>query len=330
MIVTVTASPAIDWTIELEDFDLGKVNRIVKSQREPSGKGVNISWALHRAGIPTRAVFPAGGSSGQFMAESLAHAGLPYVLVDTGREIRTNITLITAGQATKINEPGSELSAEQTRCLREAVEQASRDASTVLICGSLPPGVPAGFVRDLATSLKAAGIQVVIDSSGASFEMALEAAPDLVKPNVHELAELTGGVIRTLGDVVDAAQQVRARGARAVLASLGADGAILIDQSGVLLARADRIPVVNPVGAGDALLAGYVSGGTSRVEHLTNATLWASSAVAHPTTLFPIRDEFAGHITVGPPARLDQLLGEPSRLDQASERPDRPPSPVGG
>lgn len=315
MIVTVTASPAIDWTIELEDFELGKVNRIVTSQKEPSGKGVNISWALHRAGIPTRAVFPAGGHSGQFMAESLAQAGLPYVLVDTGREIRTNITLIVTGQATKVNDAGTELSAEQTRSFREAIEQASRDASTVLICGSLPPGMPDGFVRDLVTSLKAAGVQVILDSSGASFEMALEAGPDLIKPNVHELAELTGRVIRTFGDVVDAAQQTRARGAVAVLASLGADGAMLVDQSGVLLAQADRIPVINPVGAGDALLAGYVSGGKDRVEHLTNATLWATSAAAHPTTLFPIRDEFADHITVRRPAQLDKLLGEPSEPD---------------
>ena len=169
------------------------------------------------------------------------------------------------------------------------------------------------FVRDLAFSLKAAGVKVIIDGSGESFEMALQARPDLIKPNVHELAELTGRVIRTFGDVVDAAREARARGAGVVLASLGVDGAILVDQSGVLLAQADGIPVVSSVGAGDALLAGYVSGGQDPVGQLTNATLWASSAVAHPTTLFPIRREFAEHITVGRPAQLDQLLGEPSR-----------------
>ena len=153
MIVTVTPSPAIDWTVRVDDFEFGAVNRIVESDREPSGKGVNISWALHRAEIPTRAVFPAGGRSGQFMSDSLAQAGLQHVVVDTGREVRTNITLITPGHSTKINEPGSHLSIEQTRSFRAAIDEACRDASTVLICGSLPPGVPASFVRDLSKSL---------------------------------------------------------------------------------------------------------------------------------------------------------------------------------
>jgi len=312
MIVTITPAPAIDWTIEVDSFELGAVNRAAWSSREPSGKGVNVSWALHRAGVPTRAVFPAGGHTGQFMAEVLSHAGLEHVIVDTGREVRTNITLISPGSSTKLNEAGSALSEEQACQLRNAIIGASVDASVVLICGSLPAGVPATFVRDVVRNLKASGLDVVVDTSGDPLELALEARPDLIKPNVHELADITGRHIATLGEVVDAAEEARERGAGAVLASLGADGALLVDDEGALHARATDIPFVNSVGAGDALLAGFFGGGKTREERLAKAVLWASSAVAHNTTLFPIRQDLAERITVGELTTPEQPLSETS------------------
>jgi len=312
MIVTVTPAPAIDWTIEVDSFELGAVNRTVRSSREPSGKGVNISWALHRAGVPTRAVFPAGSNTGDLMGEALERAGIEHVIVDTGRDVRVNITLITPGNSTKINEPGSPLSEEHARQLQDAIIRASVDASVVLICGSLPAGTPVSFVRDMVRTLKASEVDVVVDTSGDALRLALEARPDLIKPNVHELADLAGRRMATLGDVVDAARQTRERGAGAVLASLGVDGALLVDDEGVLHARATGIPFVNSVGAGDALLAGFFGGGQTRQERLAMAVLWASSAVAHNTTLFPIRRDLADRIEVGELTTPGQLLSEPS------------------
>jgi 1-phosphofructokinase len=312
MIVTLTPAPAIDWTIEVDSFELGAVNRAVRSSREPSGKGVNVSWALHRAGVPTRAVFPAGGCTRDLMDRVLSEAGLEHVIVDTGRDVRTNITLITPGCSTKLNDRGTALSEEQTRRLRKAIIGASVDASVVLICGSLPAGAPATFVRNMVRTLKASGVDVVVDVSGEALELALAARPDLIKPNVHELAELTGRHLGTLGDVANAAQEARERGAGAVLASLGADGALLVDDVGVLYARATDIPFVNSVGAGDALLAGFFGGGPTRQERLATAMLWACSAVAHHTTLFPIRQDLAERIAVHELTTPEQPLAEPS------------------
>lgn len=312
MIVTLTPAPAIDWTIEVDSFELGAVNRVVRSSREPSGKGVNVSWALHRAGVPTRAVFPAGGCTGELMASVLTEAGLEYVIVDTGRDVRTNITLISPGSSTKLNDRGTALSEEQTRRLRKAIIGATVDASVVLICGSLPAGAPATFVRNLVRTLKASGVDVVVDVSGEPLELALAARPDLIKPNVHELAELTGRQLDTLGDVADAAEEARARGAGSVLASLGADGALLVDDEGALYGHAPDIPFVNSVGAGDALLAGFFAGGQTREERLATAMLWASSAVAHETTLFPLRQDLAEQIAVHELTTTEQLLAEPS------------------
>lgn len=312
MIVTLTPAPAIDWTIEVDSFELGAVNRAVRSSREPSGKGVNVSWALHRAGVPTRAVFPAGGCTRDLMDRVLSEAGLEHVIVDTGRDVRTNITLITPGCSTKLNDRGTALSEEQTRRLRKAIIGASVDASVVLICGSLPAGAPAAFVRNMVGTLKASGVDVVVDVSGEALALALAARPDLIKPNVHELAELTGRQLGTLGDVANAAEEARERGAGAVLASLGADGALLVDDAGLLYARATDIPFVNSVGAGDALLAGFFAGGQTRQERLATAMLWASSAVAHHTTLFPIRADLAERIAVQELTTPEQVLAEPS------------------
>lgn len=312
MIVTITPSPAIDWTVEVASFELGAVNRTVRSSREASGKGVNISWALHRAGVSTRAVFPAGRDGGRFMGDTMRRERLDHVIVDSGVEVRVNITLITPDSSTKINESGAALPADVLARFQEAAIAACEGADTALVCGSLPVGATPGFVRDLVVELKGQVPEVVVDSSGHPLRLALDARPHLVKPNVHELADLTDRRIATLGEVVVAAQEARERGAGAVLASLGADGALLVDEHGALYARAHGIPFVNSVGAGDALLAGFVGGGPGRAERLATAVLWASSAVAHNTTLFPIREEFAERVVVAELTDDGRALAEPS------------------
>lgn len=312
MILTVTPSPAIDWTVAVDSFDLDLVNRITESVREPSGKGVNVSWALHRAGIATTAAFPSGGGTGRFMTEALATAGIPHLTIDSGQEVRTNITLVSPGHSTKINEAGPPITGAQLDALTRRVLAAAEAARVVLICGSLPPGAHASYPAELVAALKGRGIAVVVDTSGEPLKLAVPSGPDLIKPNVHELAELTAQPIATFGQVVLAARQVIADGAGAVLASLGADGAIYVDGATALVASAAGIPFVNSVGAGDALLAGFVSQDAEPAKCLFNAVLWASSAVAHPTTLFPIRSEFASRIQVTELADADRPLTEPS------------------
>lgn len=313
MIVTVTPSPSVDWTVTLDSFALGAVNRASNSIREPSGKGVNVSVALHRAGVSTRAIIPAGGDSGRFLALALGAHGLPVTLIETNTQTRTNITLITPGYlGTKINEPGSPLSQDAVARLHEAVLGTAGEASAVVSCGSLPPGMPASFHRDVVRLAKTLGVYSAVDASGESLALALTARPDLVKPNVHELAELAECSITTHGEVVAAAQTLRQRGAGAVLASLGGDGVIYVDAIGALHAKAEGIPLINTVGAGDALLAGFMGGGGDRVARLANAVLWASSAVAAPSTLFTVNPGFAAFITVSPQIDAATKLHEPS------------------
>jgi 1-phosphofructokinase len=152
-----------------------------------------------------------------------------------------------------------------------------------------------------------------VDTSGAALAAVLPARPVLVKPNVHELADLVGAPIETFGDVESAARETIRRGAAAVLASLGADGAMLVTGDQALYGRAREIPFVNSVGAGDALLSGYVAEQSDDLgDRLRNAVLWASSAVSHPTTLFPIRRDFAERVEVTRDFDRGARLSEPS------------------
>ncbi|MFT0848931.1 1-phosphofructokinase family hexose kinase [Actinomycetaceae bacterium L2_0104] len=312
MIVTITPAPAIDWTIAVDSFELDAVNRIVSGSREPSGKGLNVSWALHRVGKATKAVFPAGGASGDLMRETLAEAGLPHVIIDTGRDVRTNITLVSPGHSTKLNEAGTYLDEEQVAQFRAAIIEACRDAEVALVCGSLPPGVSDSFQSEVVADLLEIGVPTIVDTFGSPLEKALPAGPELIKPNVHELADLVGQRIGTLGEVETAAREAIRRGAKAVLASLGADGSLLVTADEALFGHAHDIPFVNSVGAGDALLSGYVGGGPENVDRLRNAILWASSAVAHATTLFPIREDFNERIEITASFDRAQALAEPS------------------
>ena len=287
MIITLTPNPSVDRTVFLEDVVLGSVNRSHRSRSEPSGKGVNVALALHAHDVPVRAVVTAGGSVGAQLRQMLDTAGLDTVIVPIAGEIRSNISLTQPnGFVTKINEAGPSLSREETDRLLKAVDGLMGGARWLVCAGSLPAGVPVGWYGKLVELGHRSGVPVAVDTSGKALAESLSAEPDLVKPNVHELAELTGRVPQTLGEVIEAAQEVRRRGARTLLASLGGDGAILVDAVGAVWGHAPVDRIVSTVGAGDAMLAGYLSCPHGRSEASAAALRWGATAVQHEGTLF--------------------------------------------
>jgi len=299
VIVTVTPAPAIDWTVAIDHLDLGEVNRAESVSREASGKGVNVSWALHKQGIPTLAIFPTGGPSGDFMTQQLTQASLAYHAVPVAAEVRTNMTLRIASQPeTKINTVAPALTPPEIEALLEALRQALPGASALVTCGSLPEGAPVTLHATMIELAKAAGVMAVVDTSGPALAAAIAAKPDLIKPNLEELTELTGLPITTLGDVCEAGHTLVAQGVGAVVVSLGAFGAVLIDHDGVLYGRVQDVVVANAVGAGDALLAGFVAQRDDRVSRLTRALVWASSSVQSESTLFTVDPDIEARVTI--------------------------------
>ncbi|WP_075201164.1 1-phosphofructokinase family hexose kinase [Leucobacter japonicus] len=291
MLITVTPAPAIDWTLECADFAFGLVHRARAERREPSGKGVNVSVALQRAGVPTHAVIAASGEGTDFMGGALDALNVAHTFTPGG-PVRTNVTLLVDGHPdTKINTSGVALDAAACDALVEGIA-AFPDADAVLAAGSLPPGTDAELHARLVTRARELGRYTAVDTSGHALAAAVRAAPDLIKPNAHELAELTGASLRTFGDVRDAARGVREQfGIGTVLVSLGADGALLVDGVGEIWAGARPDAVVNAVGAGDAMLAGFLAARADRAEAIRTAVRWGASAVAHPTTLFAVLPE---------------------------------------
>ncbi|MDI2035144.1 1-phosphofructokinase family hexose kinase [Paenarthrobacter nitroguajacolicus] len=287
MIVTVSPNPSLDRTMSIDRLGHGDVVRSPRSYNEPSGKGVNVAVALHANAIDVVTVLPAGGFNGVQVTGMLAELGVPHIAVPIAEEIRSNVSLVEPdATVTKINEVGPTLdTAEATSLVREALGQVKAHDWLVL-CGTLPEGPVERLYIDLVKGAHGRTARVAVDTSGEPLRTVLPYGPDLVKPNAGELAELTGRALETLGDVVDAAQEIRRRGARAVLASLGSDGAILLDDSGCLFGQAQVDRVVSTVGAGDALLAGFLAGGANGRQALHEGLAWAAAAVQNEGTLY--------------------------------------------
>jgi 1-phosphofructokinase len=205
---------------------------------------------------------------------------------------------------TKLNELGPRLSPEEVEALTAATVAAAAEAEWLACTGSLPPGAPIDFYASVVERLGAASVRVAVDSSGAPLVAALEAGPDLVKPNREELSEATGLPVATLGDVVTAAEQLRARGARTVLASLGADGAVLVEAGRATYGHARVERPRSAVGAGDAMLAGFLAGGGSGPEALTEALAWGAAAASLPGSRMPTPDDL-DHAAVSLADRFD-------------------------
>ena len=159
--------------------------------------------------------------------------------------------------------------------------------SWAVLSGSLPPGVPDDVYASLTAQFAEHGVRVAVDTSGAALLAAVDAGPDLIKPNRQELAAAVGTPLNSIGEVVAAAEKLCSRGVKAVLASLGADGTVLVDGSGAVFGTAEAIEPVSTVGAGDALLAGFLAAGGQGPEALIEAMAWARAAVGLPGSQMP-------------------------------------------
>lgn len=288
MIVTVTPNPSLDRTLEVDELRRGEVVRAQADRSDPGGKGVNVSRALVANGHTSCAVLPLGGADGELLASLLQSLGIEVAAVPIADGIRSNVTVVEPdGTVTKLNAPGPQLSAAEVEALLERAVAVTDGAAWVVGSGSLAPGTPDDLYGRLASSVRAVGARVAVDTSGAALERVLAAGPDVLKPNEEELSEVTGVTPETLGDVVFAANDLRAKGVGTVLVSLGSRGAVLVDDAGALHAESEVIVPRSTVGAGDALLAGFLAAGGEGREALAEGVAWGAAACVLPGTAVP-------------------------------------------
>jgi 1-phosphofructokinase len=288
VILTVTLNPSLDRTIEVASLARGALIRGTATRLDPGGKGVNVARALAEHQIKTRAVLPLGGPDGERLLDLLTRAGIDAVAVPVHASTRSNVSLVEPdGTVTKVNEPGARLSQAEIENVVEAVLTAATGADWVVLCGSLPPGMSTDVYGRIGTALKRGGTSVAIDTSGPPLREALAARPSLVKPNREELAEAAGRPLSTLRDVLEAANGLLAQGADAVLASLGPDGALLVERAGATYGRSTVTSPRSTVGAGDAMLAGFLAAGGKGAEAMRSALAWGAAAVTLPGSRMP-------------------------------------------
>jgi 1-phosphofructokinase len=316
VIITLTANPSLDRTLMVERLERGRVIRADAAQVDAGGKGVNVSRVLVRNGYQTLAVLPSGGPEGAQLEALLAGDNVGLIPVRVNGAVRANVSLVEPdGTVTKINAPGPTLSGAEQEALLATTLMASRPDGWVAVCGSLPPGVEQDFYARLIVGLRRRGTKVALDTSDVSLELGLPAGPNLVKPNRDELSAVTGRPLQTLGDVVEAAKLVQDKGAEVVLVSLGADGAVLVDENGATHGVAPVAAPRSAVGAGDALLAGYLAAGGEGVTSLRRALCWGAAATALPGSRMPAPDDLdLGAALIHDRVDLDRILvGEPER-----------------
>ncbi|MFP5377950.1 MAG: 1-phosphofructokinase family hexose kinase [Acidimicrobiia bacterium] len=288
MIVTVTPNPSVDRTLEVPLVERGAVLRATSTRVDAGGKGVNVTRALVANGHASLAVLPLGGGDGEVLSRLLADGGIPHRAVPIAAATRTNVTLSEPdGTVTKVNAPGAALAGAELEAVVDAAIVSLRGATWLVGCGSLPGGAPDRLYATLVELAHAAGVRAAVDTSGAPLAAALAAGPDVIKPNLAELAELAGRPLATVDDVVAAASAARAAGAGSVVVSLGARGALLVDGSEPVLAVPPPVHARSDVGAGDTLLAGFLAAGGAGPGALRAGVAWAAAAVALPGTEVP-------------------------------------------
>ncbi|MGW1953796.1 1-phosphofructokinase family hexose kinase [Streptomyces sp. NPDC001920] len=283
MILTVTLNTALDITYRVPALRPHAAHRVSEVTERPGGKGLNVARVLAALGHEVTVTGFAGGATGRVVRERLTTApGVTDALVPVTDATRRTIALVDdrTGDTTQLNEPGPTITPTEWSAFQQAYEDLLVSASAVALCGSLPPGVPVGAYANLVRSAKAAGVPVLLDTSGEALRRGVAARPDVIKPNADELAELTGS-----HEPSRATQDARRRGARSVVASLGEAGLLAVTPEGRWRATPPTRLHGNPTGAGDAAVAGLLSGlveGLPWPERLARAAALSAASVTAP------------------------------------------------
>ncbi len=259
MIVTLTINPAIDRILSVDRLAFEDRSYVNSSRESAGGRGINASAVLHSFGVATTAVFPSGGASGKRLEALLANCGFRIAVVPIHNPIRTNLTVTDRhGLTVNLNETGPAFTKPEVARLEKAVQERLEHASWLMVCGSLPPGVPSSLYARLITAARQRKVKTLLHADGQALREGVEAKPTVVTPNQQEAERLLGRTLLTRTHGLEAADLIRHMGPEQVVLSLGSRGAIGAFEDGLVEAIPPRVDAVCPIGAGDALSAVYV------------------------------------------------------------------------
>ena len=279
MIVTLTINPAIDRTISVDRLAFEDRAYVNSNRESAGGRGINASCVIHSFGGETTAVFPSGGHSGKRLEAFLNGCGLRIAVVPIRNPIRSNLTVTDKhGLTVNLNETGPTLSKAEVARVEQTVIGALDHASWLMVCGSIPPGVPSSFYAKLISTARRKGVKTLLDADGAALREGIEAGPTVVTPNQQEAERLLGVTLLTRKTYVEAAEKIRAMGPESVVLSVGSRGAIGAFKKGLFEALPPRVDAVCPIGSGDALAAAYAWSMERNPDRPAEALRWGVAA----------------------------------------------------
>ena len=290
MIHTLTPNPSLDLRLYVDAPELGQLNRASREEFEASGKGLNVARALSEQDVPVRAVLPLGGPTGAHLLALLAGLPLQVETVLWEGTTRINVKVLDRqGGVSEFNSPGPRVTHGEWQRLEERLLQGIKPGDWVALSGSLPLGISAEDYLTLIRRLHHQGVFVALDAGGRLLRDCLSERPELIKPNLREAEEALGQTLVSLEELRDAALQLHSLGARTVVLSMGAEGAVFTGTQ-VCWAQPPQSPIAQTLGCGDALLAGTLAGltrGLSWCDTARLASAWALGRALRPGPEFP-------------------------------------------
>lgn len=288
-IVTITLNPALDQTVYIEEFQVGQVNRVYNQRIDPGGKGINVAKVVRALGNPVCVTGFLGQDNNKVFHDYFRKDTIDNYFVEVAGAARVNIKIVDeqSCQVTEINFPGLHCSESDMQKLEGVIRRLAQEQQWFVISGSLPQGVPDDIYRRLILILQQQGAKVFLDSSGAALREGIKAIPYAIKPNLEELEQLLGRSLTKDAEISAAVQELLGGGIQQVIVTLGARGALVAEKAEMIIARPPVVAANSTVGAGDAMVAGFVVGqtqGLTLADCARLGTAAAAASVAQPGT----------------------------------------------
>ena len=273
MICTVTLNPAIDVILEVSNLKINHYNKVLNAHTTSGGKGINVSKAIRGCGRETIAIGFLGGGRGRMTEEELRGLGITTNFWHIEEKTRSNtiISEIETGEHTLLSETGPKVTEYDLEMLKSIFYRVMSQCSAVTLSGSLPQGVPVSIYGDLISIAKKRQVKSILNASGEQFIKGLEEGPFLAKPDIRESNEVFGIVINKEEDAIKAAKQIIQRGAEIGVVSLQNEKDIIATQDEIWFAETTHHEIVNIIGAGDALIAGFAIALTEEEKNIKEA-----------------------------------------------------------
>jgi 1-phosphofructokinase family hexose kinase len=316
MFVCVSLNPALDKRLALGTLHVGQVNRAARAEGAPGGKAAHVAMVLRTLGADPLWLGFTGGSAGAALVAGLRELQIKVEAVAIAGETRTNLEIIEDhARVTEVLEPGPAIGADELKLFQETFQNTlakSAEPTTVVLSGSVPPGVPSDYYATLIRLAHPHRSRVFLDASGDALILGLAAGPDFVKPNQHEAESVSGSTIHDTACAEEGLKRMMQLGAKAAAISLGAEGIVWRSEreERTLIARVPKQVSRSCVGSGDATVAGFAYAAAHSLSPVGALRLAAACGVANCLADAPGRARAADIARMKDEIRVDTLAGE--------------------